>query len=106
MKKNDPDVDEPHTRLDSWWAEIIRVKGYSSLGKIVAAALSIFSGPQVEASFTTMGDVIDKRACNMEISTYNAVQNVKSWVETEKRPLLVVLLSSSGMIYTEINKKR
>ena len=80
MKRDDPDVNEPHDRLDDWWAKIFAISSYAQLSKVVKAALSIFSGPQVESSFNTMGDVVDDRAHNMHISTYNAVQNVRTWV--------------------------
>ena len=84
LKANDPDSLDSHDRLDIWWANIFKMRGYATLSKIVKAALSIFSGTQVESSFNTMGDVIDKRSCNMDIATYNAVQNVRSWVECER----------------------
>ena len=64
-------------RLDSWWNNVFKSGKYPNLSKIVKAALSIFTGPQIEASFSMMNDIIDKRSSRMDIATYGAIMNVK-----------------------------
>ena len=54
--KNDND-----SRIDDWWAEVDSTGKYAALTKLVKAVLSCFHGPQVESSFSVMGDIIDKR---------------------------------------------
>ena len=39
--------------------------------------LSIFTGPMVECSFSTMNGIIDSRSGRMEIKTYSAVMTTK-----------------------------
>lgn len=47
------------------------------LSSIVRAALSIFTGPMVESSFSMMNDIIDSRSGRTEIDTYSAIMTVK-----------------------------
>jgi hypothetical protein len=47
------------------------------LAKVVKAAISIFTGPQVEQSFSVMNNVISGTTNRMDISTYSAMQSVK-----------------------------
>ena len=68
---------EPGSRLDSWWNNVFKTCKYPSLSKVVKAALSIFTGPQIEASFSMMNDIIDKRSSRMDVATYGAIMNVK-----------------------------
>lgn len=64
-------------RLDVWWNLIFKTNRYPTLSKVVKAALSIFTGPQVEASFSMMNDIIDKRSNRMDITTYSAIMKIK-----------------------------
>lgn len=57
---NLPAISEELPRIDSWWAKIASSKKYNKVCKVVFAILSIFHGPQVESTFNTMGDVINK----------------------------------------------
>ena len=58
-----------------WWISVS--KKYLVVFKIVRAVLSIFHGPRVESSFSTMGDIIDKKSERMDIETYAAIQTIK-----------------------------
>ena len=41
------------------------------------AVLSCFHGPQVESSFSTMGDVLDNKSHRQKIESYSAIHNVR-----------------------------
>ena len=58
-------------------AKVFNSQKFPALSKVVKAALSIFHGPLVEASFNLMGDIIDPKSSNMAIPTFNAFQTVK-----------------------------
>ena len=64
-------------RVDDWWAAIFQTNKYHALTKIVQALLSCFHGPQVESSFSMMGDIMDKESSNMNVETFSAIQMVK-----------------------------
>ena len=49
-------------RLDSWWNNAFKSSKYRNLSKVFKGALSILTGPQIEASFSMMNDTIDKRS--------------------------------------------
>ncbi|CAL8371647.1 unnamed protein product [Gadus morhua 'NCC'] len=61
----------------TWLAKVFNSQKFPALSKVVKAALSIFHGPLVEASFNLMGDIIDPKSSNMAIPTFNAFQTVK-----------------------------
>ena len=61
--------------LDTWWAEIFDIDGYPHLSKV--ACLSIFMGPMIEQSFSTMNNVINKKTNRINVETVNAIQTVK-----------------------------
>ena len=69
-------------RIDKWWNFVFQSGRYPSLSKIVKAALSIFTGPQIEASFSVMNDM-DKKSNRMDVSTYSAIMNVKYSLKAE-----------------------
>ena len=50
---------------------------YPNLSKVVKAALSIFTGPQIEASFSMINGIIDNRSSRMDTAEYGAKMNVK-----------------------------
>lgn len=66
--------DFDNERADVWWG---RQTDYPVLQKLSRACLSIFHGPQVEGSFSTMKDIIKAKAGSMNISTFSAIQTVK-----------------------------
>lgn len=62
-------------RIDKWWA--VTLKKYPALRHVIAPALSIFTGPRIEQSFTIMNSVINKTTNRLNIDTFNAIQTVK-----------------------------
>ncbi|GBM80335.1 hypothetical protein AVEN_132898-1 [Araneus ventricosus] len=53
--------------------------------KMVQAILSCFHGPQVESSFSMMGDVLDKESGNLKIETFSAIQTVKYRLSSQNK---------------------
>ena len=70
-------------QLDIWWGKVFKSCKYSTLSLVVKACLSIFTGPHVEASFSRMNDIIDKKSNRMDIETYSGVMNVKCSLQTK-----------------------
>ncbi|XP_066924720.1 uncharacterized protein [Clytia hemisphaerica] len=64
-------------RLDHWWNKVFLTKKYPVLSKVVKACLSIFTGPQVESSFSKMNDIIDRKSNRMNVETYDGIMTVK-----------------------------
>ena len=64
-------------RIDSWWASVSSTGKFPALCKLGLALLTCFHGPQVEASFSMMGDILDSRSARMNVKTYAAIQTVK-----------------------------
>ena len=79
------DAEDNDVPLDGWWTEMFRQGKYSYLSAMVKALMSRFHGPQVEGSFNTMEDIIDKKSCRMDIGTYNAIQTVKYALRTKEK---------------------
>ena len=80
LDKNIPKAvneDGSSKRLDTWWAEVFDVGGYPHLSKVIKACLSIFTGPMIEQSFSTMNNVINKKTNRINVETVNAIQTVK-----------------------------
>ena len=50
---------------------------YPALSKLVKALLSCFHGPQVEGSFSSMGNILDSIANRMTVQTFSAIQSIK-----------------------------
>ena len=73
----DPTLPDPveYPRLDAWWTVVF--PSYPVLQKVVKAALSVFTGPRVEQSFSIMNDIINPKSNRMHISTFSAIQSVK-----------------------------
>ena len=76
-----PDVqfEGKDVRVDVWWDSVFKqAKGrYQHLEKIVKAALSIFTSPHVEASFSVMNNLITSTTNRLDVSTYSSYQRVK-----------------------------
>lgn len=68
-----------------WWACVFKTEKYPALSQAVKAALSIFHGPLVESSFSSMGNIIDQKSTSMKISTFSAVQTVKYTLQNRKQ---------------------
>ena len=62
-------------RVDKWWWQL--KDKYPLTVKLVLAVLTCFHGPQVESSFSVMGDIINKKSSSMDVSTYGALQTIK-----------------------------
>ena len=80
LDKNIPKAvneDGSSKRLDTWWAGVFDIDGYPHLSKVIKACLSIFMGPMMEHSFSTMNNVIDKKTNRNNVETVNAIQTVK-----------------------------
>lgn len=63
--------------VELWWGNIIKLKRYPSVEKIITACLSIFTGPRVEQSFSLMNNIISENASSLLISTYESYMYVK-----------------------------
>lgn len=63
--------------LDVRWNSVFKSYKYPLLSKVAKAASSVFTRPQVEASFIVTIDIIDKRSNCMDITTYSAIIKVK-----------------------------
>ena len=71
-------TDEGSARLDKWWSEIFKPGKYPVLSSVIKACLSVFTGPQVESSFSMMNDIINKKSGRMLAeTTYSAIIGTK-----------------------------
>ena len=77
---------------------------YPHLSKVVAAALSIFHGPQVESSFNIMGDVIDAKKNRLNIETFSAIQSIKYSLRRRKTSA-IDFTKREDPIFDPVNKK-
>ena len=80
MLENDKPV-----RVDSWWAAVSTTGKFPALCRLALALLTCFHGPQVEASFSLMGDILDSRSAKMNIKTYAAIQTVKYHLKANEK---------------------
>ena len=71
--------------LDHWWASAF--SKFPTLAKVVKAALSIFSGPQVELSFSITNDTTDGKSNHIHIDTFSAKQTVKYDLKSRRTSL-------------------
>ena len=63
--------------LNEWWAKVFETGKFPVLEKLVTAALSIFTGPHVEASFSLMKHIIDPKANRTCVHTYSSIMDIK-----------------------------
>ena len=70
-------------RVDVWWQQVSN--RYPALSKMAKAILTCFHGPQVEGSFNVMGDVLDSRSSNMNISSFSSIQTVKYTLRSKEK---------------------
>ena len=89
-------------QLDIWWGKVFRSCKYSTLSLVVKACLSIFTGPHVEASFSRMNDIIDKKSNCMGIDSYSGVMNVKYSLQTKTSSKLY---KRSDLLHKPLDKK-
>ncbi|KAK6171890.1 hypothetical protein SNE40_018313 [Patella caerulea] len=88
--------------IGQWWAKITKLKKYPGLCKVVAAALSIFHGPQVESSFNLMGDIMDPKSSRLNVETFNSLQTVK-YTFLSKKTTSVKYFDRPSCKYSEVN---
>ena len=69
-------------RLDTWWTMVFRTGRYPCLAKIVKACLSVFVSPQV--SFSGMNDLISPKTNRVNVETFSALQNIRSYVKSKE----------------------
>ena len=70
-------TEESYPDISSWWTIIFDSNKYQILSKIIKAALSIFTGPQVESSLSMMNDIVTPCASRMSVETYSSCMSVK-----------------------------
>ncbi|XP_062595254.1 uncharacterized protein LOC134256589 [Saccostrea cucullata] len=68
---------EDEERIDHWWGNPALSEKYPSLTRMVKAVLCCFHGPQVEASFSSMTDIIDNKSNRLNATTFSAIQTVR-----------------------------
>ena len=68
---------ESYPDICLWWAIVFDSNKYPTLSKIIKAALSIFTGPQVEPSFSMVNDIVTPRASRMSVEMYSSYMSVK-----------------------------
>ena len=51
-------------------------KHYPALKKTISAALSIFTGPRIEQSFSMMNNIITKKTNRLDVTTFGSIQTV------------------------------
>ncbi|XP_060786772.1 uncharacterized protein LOC132892503 [Neoarius graeffei] len=80
-----PSYIEGDCRVDvDWWSHVVSLRNaerdvrYPTLGKLVKAVLSIFTGPLVEGSFNLMDDLLESDRCSMNVETYESLTVIKS----------------------------
>ena len=61
-----PDADK-FERLDHWWHVIFQEAKYPSLSKVIKAAISIFTGPSVEQSFSVLNHILTPKTNRMKL---------------------------------------
>ena len=64
-------------RIDKWWTNVLASHNFPHLGCVVKAALSIFTGPRVEQSFSGMNNIIDSTSNRILVDTFSAIQTVR-----------------------------
>ena len=68
--------------LDKWWSVIFNTGKYPVFLAVFKACLSIFTGPQVESSFSMMINIINKKSGRMLTETYSGIIGTKYNVMT------------------------
>ena len=63
--------------LDEWWDLVFQTEMYPHLTLVLEAALSIFTGPMVEGSFSMFNNTMCKKRNSLGTDTYDGLMNVK-----------------------------
>lgn len=64
-------------RVDLWWNVVRKTQRYPALCKLALSALCPFHGPQVESAFSVMSNILQAKAANLSVETYESYQVVK-----------------------------
>ena len=64
-------------RIDEWWSCVAQSNTYPLLAKVALALLSCFHGPQVESTFSIMGQVLDPQSSRLNVTSLSAIQTIK-----------------------------
>lgn len=70
---------------------------------MAVAVLSCFHGPQVESSFSLMGEILDPKSSRMKIDTYSAIQTVKYNMKA-KETTAQTMFGRSDVLYDHVNE--
>ena len=73
------------SKLDKWWAIVMRKGYFPVLCKLVKSLLSCFHGPVVESSFSIMGNIIKPQTASLDCKTFDAIQTVKYSMKAAKK---------------------
>ena len=71
-------------RRDEWWANVFANERFPTLARLIKAALSIFTCPVIEQSFSGMNDIITAKTNRLSIDTFSAIQSVKFDIRASK----------------------
>ncbi|XP_030828178.1 uncharacterized protein LOC115919185 [Strongylocentrotus purpuratus] len=71
----DKEIVNTEERIDIFWSSL-REK-YPVMTRVALALVSCFHGPQVESSFSIMGNVLNTERPNLHIETFSSIQTVK-----------------------------
>ena len=75
---------------------------YPGMCAAILPLISIFHGPEVEGSFSAMGDIADVKSCWTDIETYSAIQTVKYGLRARKATA-VSFLRKEDILHDRIN---
>ena len=78
------DDDGKPKRLDTWWSEVLAAHNFPLLSKLIKAAMSIFSGPMIEQSFSSMNEFLSKKTNRLKAETVAAIQSVRFDLKASK----------------------
>jgi hypothetical protein len=79
---------------------------FPTLGQLVKALLSIFSGPLVEASFNLMDDCIRSDRTKLLVENYEASAVIKSALRSRQETPTSFKVSQSTISYIKTSKGR
>ena len=81
-------------RVDDWW--VLHQLRYPCLTKVALIALSIFSGPHVEGSFSVMTETLTKKASRRNVESYSAAQTLKYSIRASGKSAVQLLAKKKG----------
>lgn len=63
-------------RVDLWWNIVRKTQRYPALCKLALSVLCPFHGPQVDSAFSVMSNILQAKAANLSVETYESYQVV------------------------------